>query len=129
MQYVKYMRKIKEVLSIDWRKNILFLVLFVFISPFLEIFLPRFLSVETLGFPLVYYLHHVRSELATFRILTFLFDLIFWYLVSCIFCQKILKPKKRSIIDYLSGIVVIVLISWLVIDITIRSKVILILLK
>ena len=125
MQYVKYMRKIKEVLSIDWRKNILFLVLFVFISPFLEIFLPRFLSVETLGFPLVYYLHHVRSELATFRILPFLFDLMFWYLVSCILCWKILRPKKRSIMDYLSGIVVIVLISVFVIDLTIRFEIIL----
>jgi len=116
------MKEIKEILSIDWRKNALFLLLFLFISPFFEIFLPRLLSVETSGFPLGYYSHHVLSELATFRILPFLFDLIFWYLVSCILCHKILKSKKRNMIDYLSGIVVIILIFGAVINLATRFK-------
>lgn len=116
------MKKIKEIISIDWRKNILFLLLFFFISLFFEIFLPRLLSVETLGFPFKYYSHHVRSELATFRILPFLFDLIFWYLVSCILCHKILKSKKRNMIDYLSAIIAILLLTGFVINLVIKFK-------
>ena len=93
--------KIKQFLALDWRKNILFIVLFLFIFPLMDaIFLPQYISIESMGFPFIYYSYHVAmpSETAIFSFLPFILDILICYVISCFIIDKTFKIQNKEFI-------------------------------
>ncbi len=116
--------KVKQFLAPDWRKNILFIVLFLFIFPLMDvIFLPRYISRESMGFPFTYYLYHVTmpSETAVFSFLPFILDILICYIVSCFIINRALRYKTRSSLDYITLGLVVITIAWIFVKYAIGS--------
>ena len=84
-----------NIFSIYWKKNLLFLILFIF-SNFLRIGpLSSCISCLDYGFPFKYYTSF--WEIHHFYPLVFIFDLILWYIVAGIIIKKPLKVKSEDI--------------------------------
>jgi len=116
--------KVKRFLALDWRKNILFIVLFLFIFPLMDaIFLPQYISIESMGFPFTYYSYHVAmpSETAVFSFLPFILDILICYVISCFIIDKTLKYKTRNLLDYITLGLVIITIAWIFVKYAISS--------
>lgn len=116
--------RVKQFLALDWRKNILFIVLFLFIFPLMDvIFLPQYISRESIGFPFTYYSYHVTmpSETAVFSFLPFILDILICYIISCFIINKTLKYKTRNLLDYITLGLIIIIIIWIFVNFAIGS--------
>ena len=104
---------LRRFLAPDWRKNVLFIVLFAYIFPLAEdLVLPQPISLETVGFPLTYFSYHVMARLtARFRFLPFVLDVLFCYVISCIAVAAAAEPRaKRSRLDRIVDYVTLTLV-------------------
>jgi hypothetical protein len=106
--------EVKQFLGLDWRKIVLFIVLFKFVFPLIDVlFLPQFISLETMGFPFTYYTYHVMMpfETAVFRPSLFILDVLICYIISCFIINKTLKYRvRRGLLDYITlGLVIMIL--------------------
>ena len=72
---------LKQFLKPDWRKIVIFVVLFIFSSFFLPV--PSAISQNYMGLPFSY-LKGYYGEYSEFDVVSLLLDLIFYYLLSCL---------------------------------------------
>jgi len=96
--------KIKQFLKPDWRKIIIFVVLFIIFSFLMN----NTFYIEDKGFPFVYLDFPVYGpamllnetlvdyRAPIFSLINFILDIIFWYLFSCLIIWIYDKMKKKK---------------------------------
>ena len=86
---------IKQFLKPDWRKIVIFVIIFL-ITSFLRNFY-KGLEVSTkYGFPIIFYNWDYYAKTTEFNFVGILVDLIIWYLLSCFIVWIFDKVKKKK---------------------------------
>ena len=114
--------KVKQFLALDWRKNILLIALLIY-STYVHRIHAK--SIYPTGFPFSYYEYGVMSHNSEFIFLSFILDILIFYIISCIliyFSDKIIKYKIRfRLLDYLTIVFVVITITWIFVKYAIGS--------
>ena len=104
-KYTKKEKLKKYFLNIYWKKNLLFLL--VFIAS--DILLQLVISSGVRGFPIPYYSYGWQDRLPSFYPIFFMLDILFWYVITSLIIKKPIKISKNIIIlNYFVLLIIIV---------------------
>ena len=109
-RYTKKEKLEKSFFNIYWKKNLLFIL--VFIAS--DILLQLVISSGVRGFPIPYYSYGWQDRLPSFYPIFFTLDIIFWYVTTSLIIKKPTKMSKNALaLNYLVLSVAMVVLCYL----------------
>lgn len=98
LEFFKNVRKGKpkrNSFNIYWKKNLLFLVIFIIVDIF-SVMLGN-LSFNVQGFPIPYYSQYFQDPSPLFHPAFLIFDILFWYLITGLIIKKPIEMSRTTI--------------------------------
>ena len=122
-RYAKKEKLGKYFFNIYWKKNLLFLL--VFIAS--DILLQLVISFGVRGFPIPYYSYGWQDRLPSFYPIFFTLDILFWYIITSLIIKRPIEIGKSIIrLNYITLSIVLFTLFYYLIYLMSKSQIILI---
>ena len=109
--------------NIYWKKNLLFLLIFVVTNVIFTIIL-SVMSSRIAGFPFIYYRDHFLENTIFFPV-AFVKDIIFWYVISGLIIKQPIEISKNIVkLNYISLVVILLVMFYYLSPLISKSQII-----
>lgn len=111
--------------NIYWKKNLLFLLIFIIANIIFTIIL-SVMSSSIAGFPFIYYRDHFLENTVFFPV-AFVGDLIFWYIISGLIIKQPIEISKNIVkLNYITLSIVLLVMFYYLLPLISKSQIVII---